>query len=241
MKLARILVVDDEEQIRRAIGRALTSRDYLVDLAADGEEAIQLATDTDPDLVILDLNMPRLDGLSTCALLREWSQVPILILSVREDEADKVAALDLGADDYLTKPFGTNELMARVRALLRRAGAPGVTEGVRFATGSLEIDLDSHEVVRDGDAIHLTKTEWALLEELSRHPGKLLTHRWLLERVWGAGYGEDLDVLRVFVSQLRKKIEEEPGRPRIIATEPGIGYRWLLDSVDARPDGALGA
>ena len=231
MKLARVLVVDDEEQIRRAIGRALTSRDYLVDLAADGEEALRIAKETEPDLVILDLNMPRLDGLSTCRQLRGWSSVPILILSVREDEADKVAALDLGADDYLSKPFGTSELMARVRALLRRSGASGALEGVRFRTDHVAIDLDAREVIRQGESVHLTKTEWALLEELSRHPGKLLTHRWLLERVWGAGYGDDLDVLRVFVSQLRKKIEAEPGHPRIVATEPGIGYRWLLQPV----------
>jgi two-component system KDP operon response regulator KdpE len=234
MKLARVLVVDDEEQIRRAIGRALTTRDYVVDLAADGEEALRLAKDTEPDLVILDLNMPRLDGLSTYQELRGWSQVPILILSVREDEADKVAALDLGADDYLTKPFGTDELMARVRALLRRAGAIGAAEGIRFRTDELEIDLDAHVVQRNGRGVHLTKTEWALLEELSRHPGKLLTHRWLLERVWGAGYGDDVDVLRVFVSQLRRKVEREPGRPEIIATEPGIGYRWLVEPVDPR-------
>ncbi|MGZ8567655.1 MAG: response regulator transcription factor [Actinomycetota bacterium] len=234
MKLARVLVVDDEEQIRRAIGRALTTRDYVVDLAADGEEALRIAKDTEPDLVILDLNMPRLDGLSTCQQLRGWSQVPILILSVREDEADKVAALDLGADDYLTKPFGTDELMARVRALLRRAGAIGAAEGIRFRTDELEIDLDAHVVQRNGRGVHLTKTEWALLEELSRHPGKLLTHRWLLERVWGAGYGDDVDVLRVFVSQLRRKVEREPGRPEIIATEPGIGYRWLVEPVDPR-------
>jgi len=231
MKLARVLVVDDEEQIRRAVGRALNTRDYVVDLAADGQEALRLAKDTGPDLVILDLNMPNQDGLSVCRQLRTWSQVPILILSVREDEADKVAALDLGADDYLTKPFGTDELMARVRALLRRAGAPGVGEGIRFETDGLAIDLDAHVVSREGEDVHLTKTEWALLQELSRHPGRLLTHRWLLERVWGAGYGDDVDVLRVFVSQLRRKIEAEPGRPRIIVTEPGIGYRWLLQPV----------
>ncbi|MGZ8579458.1 MAG: response regulator transcription factor [Actinomycetota bacterium] len=242
MKLGRVLVVDDEEQIRRAVGRALTTRDYVVDLAADGEEALRIAKETQPDLVVLDLNMPNLDGLSTCRELRGFTQVPILILSVREDEADKVAALDLGADDYLTKPFGTDELMARVRALLRRAGSTGATEGIRFHTDDLDIDLDAVVVTREGGSVHLTKTEWALLTELSRHPGKLLTHRWLLERVWGAGYGDDVDVLRVFVSQLRGKIEREPGRPQIIATEPGIGYRWLLQPVSAEEpagDGSL--
>jgi two-component system KDP operon response regulator KdpE len=207
---------------------ALSARDYLVETAADGEEALAAARRFDPDLVVLDLNMPVLDGLAVCRQLRTWSQVPILVLSVREDEADKVAALDLGADDYLTKPFGTDELMARVRALLRRAGAPGAPAAVRFRAGDLEIDLGTHRVVRSGEAVRLTKTEWSLLEELARHPGKLLTHSWLLERVWGPGYAGDVDVLRVFVSQLRRKLETDPSRPRIIATDPGIGYRWLL-------------
>jgi two-component system KDP operon response regulator KdpE len=228
MRKGRILVVDDEEEIRRAVGRALSARDYLVETAADGEEALAAARRFDPDLVVLDLNMPVLDGLAVCRQLRTWSQVPILVLSVREDEADKVAALDLGADDYLTKPFGTDELMARVRALLRRAGAPGAPAAVRFRAGDLEIDLGTHRVVRSGEAVRLTKTEWSLLEELARHPGKLLTHSWLLERVWGPGYAGDVDVLRVFVSQLRRKLETDPSRPRIIATDPGIGYRWLL-------------
>jgi two-component system KDP operon response regulator KdpE len=228
MRKGRVLVVDDEEEIRRAVGRALSARDYLVETAADGEEALAAARRFDPDLVVLDLNMPVLDGLAVCRQLRTWSQVPVLVLSVREDEADKVAALDLGADDYLTKPFGTDELMARVRALLRRAGAPGAPAAVRFRAGDLEIDLGTHRVVRSGEAVRLTKTEWSLLEELARHPGKLLTHTWLLERVWGPGYAGDVDVLRVFVSQLRRKIETDPSRPRIIATDSGIGYRWLL-------------
>jgi len=228
MRKGRILVVDDEDEIRRAVGRALTARDYLVETAADGEQALAAARRFDPDLVVLDLNMPVLDGLAVCRQLRTWSQVPILVLSVREDEADKVAALDLGADDYLTKPFGTDELMARVRALLRRAGAPGAPAAVRFRADDLEIDLGTHRVVRSGEEVRLTKTEWSLLEELATHPGKLLTHNWLLERVWGPGYAGDVDVLRVFISQLRRKIEKDPGRPRIIATDPGIGYRWLL-------------
>jgi two-component system KDP operon response regulator KdpE len=228
MKKGRVLVVDDEEEIRRAVGRALTSRDYTVEMASDGEQALSAARRFDPDLVVLDLNLPVLDGLSVCRQLRTWSSVPILILSVREDEADKVAALDLGADDYLTKPFGTDELMARVRALLRRASAQAGPTPARFLSEGLEIDLDAHRVVRSGEEVRLTKTEWSLLEELSRHPGKLLTHRWLLERVWGAGYADDVDVLRVFISQLRRKLERDPGRPRIIATDPGVGYRWLL-------------
>ncbi len=228
MKKGRILVVDDEEEIRRVVGRALASRDYAVETAANGEEALAAVRTFDPDLVVLDLNMPVMDGLTFSRELRTWSQVPVLVLSVREDEADKVAALDLGADDYLTKPFGVDELMARVRALLRRASAQGAPPALRFGAGDVEIDLDVHRVIRSGQDVRLTKTEWALLEELSRHPGKLLTHSLLLERVWGPEYGSDVDVLRVFISQLRRKIEPDPGRPRIIATDQGIGYRWLL-------------
>jgi two-component system, OmpR family, KDP operon response regulator KdpE len=230
MSKGRVLVVDDEQSIRRAVGRALAARGYEVQLATDGEEALTAAAVFQPDLVVLDLNLPALDGLEVCRQLRGWSPVPILVLSVREDEPDKVAALDLGADDYLTKPFGIDELMARVRALLRRAqGAP---RPARFRTDDLQIDLDARRVTRAGIEVHLTKTEWALLAELCHHPGKLLTHRWLLERVWGPGYAGDVDVLRVFVSQLRKKLEQDPARPKLIATDPGIGYRWLLRPAD---------
>jgi two-component system, OmpR family, KDP operon response regulator KdpE len=232
MKQGRILVVDDEEQIRRAVGRALSTRQYVVEMAADGEEALSSARRFDPDLVVLDLNLPGMDGLEVCRQLRTWSQVPILVLSVREEEADKVGALDLGADDYLTKPFGTDELMARVRALLRRAGGQGQQTAGRYRSGDLEIDLETHRVVRAAQDVRLTRTEWSLLEELARHPGKLLTHNWLLEQVWGPGYAGDVDVLRVFISQLRRKIEKDPGRPKVIATEPGIGYRWLLRTAD---------
>ena len=234
MTKGRVLVVDDEEEIRRAVGRALAARDYEVAMAADGAQALATARSFDPDLVVLDLNLPVLDGLSVARELRATSAVPILILSVREEEADKVAALDLGADDYLTKPFGTDELMARVRALLRRASPKGAAPPPppRFVVGELEIDLDAHRVTRTGDEVRLTRTEWSLLEELSRHPGKLLTHRWLLERVWGPGYADDVDVLRVFISQLRRKLEPGPDRSRIIATDPGIGYRWLVRPIE---------
>jgi two-component system KDP operon response regulator KdpE len=235
VKKGRVLVVDDEDEIRRAVGRALTSRDYVVEMASDGAQALDAAKRFDPDLVVLDLNLPVLDGLSVCRQLRTWSSVPILVLSVREDESDKVAALDLGADDYLTKPFGTDELMARVRALLRRANAGAPPLPARFVLDDLEIDLDAHRVVRSGEEVRLTRTEWSLLEELSRHPGKLLTHHWLLEHVWGAGYADDVDVLRVFISQLRRKLEPGPERSRIIATDPGIGYRWLIRPIE-EPD-----
>jgi two-component system KDP operon response regulator KdpE len=228
VKKGKVLVVDDEEAIRRAVSRALSSRGFAVEVAAGGEEAIGAVRTFDPDLVVLDLNLPDLDGLAVCRHVRGWSAVPILVLSVREDEADKVAALDLGADDYLTKPFGVDELMARVRALLRRTGGQGTPGPFHFKDGDLSIDLSSHTIARGGAEIHLTKTEWSLVEAFAKHPGKLLTHSWLLDRVWGNGYEGDVDVLRVFVSQLRRKIEEDPRRPRIVVTDPGIGYRWLL-------------
>ncbi|HWD08032.1 MAG TPA: response regulator transcription factor [Actinomycetota bacterium] len=228
MKKGRVLVVDDEESIRRAVTRALTARGYLVDVAPDGESALAAARSTEADLIILDLNLPGIDGLSVCQQVRGWSGVPILVLSVREEEADKVRALDLGADDYLTKPFGVDELMARVRALLRRSAGQGSPGPQSFSEGPVAIDLGSHRVTRDGVEVRLTRTEWSLLESMAAHPGKLLTHDWILDRVWGPGYRGDVDVLRVFVSQLRRKIEPDPRRPRIIATDPGIGYRWLL-------------
>jgi two-component system KDP operon response regulator KdpE len=223
--VSRILVVDDEQQILRAVRRALVARGSEVVTAADGESALIEAEAFMPDLVVLDLNLPGIDGLEVCRRLRAWTRVPILILSVREDEGGKVEALDLGADDYLTKPFGVEELLARVRALLRRTQPEG-SEPPRFEVDGVTIDLVSRRIVRDGGDVHLTRTEWALLEALAEHPGKLLTHRWLLERVWGAGYQEDVEVLRVFVSQLRKKVEPNASRPVLILTEPGVGYRW---------------
>jgi two-component system KDP operon response regulator KdpE len=235
MSADRILVVDDEPEIRRAVSRALTARGFEVEAEADGEGALHAVERFAPDLIVLDLNMPGLDGMAVCRRIRSWSQVPIIILSVREDEEDKVAALELGADDYLTKPFGTKELLARVRALLRRASTPEETRPQRFEIDSVAIDLELRTVSRDGATVRLTKTEWALLEVLCHHPGRLLTQRWLLENVWGPGYSEDPNVLRVFVSQLRKKIEPDPARPQIIVTDPGIGYRWMLRPVDRHP------
>jgi two-component system KDP operon response regulator KdpE len=222
----RVLVVDDEIEIRRALSRALSAREYVVETAADGEEAIAQAEVFRPDLVVLDLNLPKLDGLEVCRRIRHWSSVPILVLSVREDESDKVEALDLGADDYLTKPFGVDELLARVRAMLRRVEGQTPAAALHFRLADREIDLERRRVTRAGEDVRLTRTEWSLLETFTRHPGKLLTHRWLLEQVWGEGYEDDVDVLRVFVSQLRKKIEPDPRRPQAIVTEPGIGYRW---------------
>jgi two-component system KDP operon response regulator KdpE len=228
--VSRILVVDDEQQILRAVRRALTARGYEVVTAADGEDALAEAETSMPDLVVLDLNLPGIDGMEVCRRLRGWTSVPILILSVREDEGGKVEALDLGADDYLTKPFGVEELLARVRALLRRTRAED-SPPPRFEADGVTIDLPARRVVRRGDDVHLTKTEWALLQAFAEHPGKLLTHRWLLDRVWGSAYQEDVEVLRVFVSQLRKKVEPNPSHPALILTDPGVGYRWVAQPV----------
>jgi two-component system KDP operon response regulator KdpE len=232
-----VLVVDDEAQIRRALSRALAARDYEVEVAADGEEALATAEGFLPDVVVLDLNLPGIDGFEVCRRLRTWSSTPIIVLSVREDESDKVEALDLGADDYLTKPFGIEELLARVRALLRRIEEKGSHAPSSFHSEHILIDLAKRRVVNDGRDVRLTKTEWGLLEALAAHPGKLCTHGWLLQHVWGEGYVDDLDVLRVFVSQLRKKIEIDPARPQIIVTESGVGYRWVLDA-DVDPSGS---
>ncbi len=226
--MSRILVVDNEVEILRALRRALAARGHEVVTAPDGEDAIVEAEASAPDLIVLDLHLPGIDGMEVCRRLRTWTRVPILILSVRDDEPGKVEALDLGADDYLTKPFGVEELLARVRALLRRARPPE-SEPPRFEIDGVVIDLASRRVTRDGCDVHLTKTEWSLLEAMAEHPGKLLTHRWLLERVWGGGYQEDVEVLRVFVSQLRKKVEPDATRPTLIATDPGVGYRWVQE------------
>ena len=223
-----ILVVDDEAQIRRALERALVARGYEVEAAADGVEALDHAAARPPDLIVLDLNMPVLGGLEVTRQIRSWSPVPILVLSVREDESDKIAALDSGADDYLTKPFGVGELLARVRALLRRTDTTGDRTPPVFRNGDVRIDMGTRRIERDSEDVHLTKTEWSLLEAFTGASGKLLTHRWLLEHVWGGGYEDDVEVLRVFVSQLRKKIEPDPHRPGAIVTEPGVGYRWSL-------------
>jgi len=230
-----ILVVDDEPQIREAVARSLQARGYDVVAASDGSEAVDLAAMRSPDLVIMDLNMPVMDGLEATRRIRAWSSVPIIVLSVRDEEQDKIGALDLGADDYLTKPFGTGELLARVRALLRR-GEHVDDRGARYRVGDVDIDVVAHRVTRNDEDVHLTKTEWALLEAFTAQPGKLLTHRWLLQQVWGDTYGEDVEVLRVFVSQLRRKIEPDVRRPQAIVTEPAIGYRWQLRPVAQEGD-----
>jgi two-component system KDP operon response regulator KdpE len=224
--MTRVLVVDDERQILRALRTNLVARGYDVDLAASGEEALHLAADTRPDVVILDLGLPGIDGLAVVEGLRGWTTVPIIVLSVRDGEADKIAALDAGADDYVTKPFSMGELLARLRAATRRVGA-GSEEVAVITTEHLEIDLGDKRVRRDGADVHLTPTEWSLLEVLVRHPGRLVSQRQLLQMVWGPRYETETNYLRVYIAQLRRKLEEDPSRPVHLITEPGMGYRFV--------------
>jgi len=219
-----VLVVDDEPQIRRALSTNLGARGYDVLAAASGEEALRLAAERHPDVVILDLGLPGLDGVDVVRGLRGWSQVPIIVLSVRSDESDKVAALDAGADDFVTKPFGMNELLARLRAALRRG--PPVPEQASIVTADFTLDLAAKRVLRGGDEIHLTPTEWHLVEVLARNAGKLVTQRQLLQEVWGPQYGTETNYLRVYLAQVRRKLEPDPSRPRYFITEPGMGYRF---------------
>ena len=226
----RILIVDDEPQIARALRVALTARGYEVDTTGNGETALERQASRPADVIVLDLGLPGIDGVEVTRRLRGWSQVPIIVLSVRDGQDDKVAALDAGADDYLTKPFGMDELLARVRAALRRL--PDAHTGPSaFTFGKIEIDLAKRLVKREGTAVHLTPTEYQLLEALVTNPGKLLTHRWLLSRVWGGAYGDESHYVRVYVAQLRRKLEDDPSRPRWILTEPGLGYRWADDQA----------
>jgi two-component system, OmpR family, KDP operon response regulator KdpE len=223
--VTRVLVVDDEPQILRALRINLRVRNYDVDTAASGSEALTTAGRHPPDLVLLDLGLPDLDGVEVIEGLRGWTQAPIIVLSGRADSTDKVAALDAGADDYVTKPFGMEELLARMRAAIRRA-TPAADEPV-FRLGGLVIDLAAKTVSRhDGETIRLTPTEWHLLEVLLRNPGKLLTQRQLLTEVWGPGYADASGNLRLYMAQLRRKLEPDPARPRWLLTEPGMGYRY---------------
>jgi two-component system KDP operon response regulator KdpE len=227
----KVLVVDDEPQILRALRASLAARGHDVLTAPNGETALDTLATTDVELVVLDLGLPGIDGLEVIRRLRSWSDVPVIVLSVRDAQAEKVAALDAGADDYVTKPFAMDELLARTRAVLRRKG-PGDAEVPVVRAGDLEIDLARHMVTRARAPIHFTPTEFALLEQLVRNPGKLLTHRFLLEKVWGGAYQSQSNYLRVFVAGLRKKLEPDPAAPSHILTEPGLGYRW------APPEGA---
>ncbi|HYT78438.1 MAG TPA: response regulator [Actinomycetota bacterium] len=222
----RILAVDDEPQILRALRTSLAARGHEVLTAPNGETALDTLTSNEVDLVILDLGLPGIDGVEVIRRLRTWSAVPMVVLSVRDAQADKVAALDAGADDYVTKPFGMDELQARMRAVLRRTSA-GEGERPVVRVGDLEIDLARQLVTRSGQPIHLTRTEFALLELFATNPGKLLTHRWLLKKVWGDAYQDESHYVRVYVAGLRKKLEQDPGSPSLILTEPGVGYRWM--------------
>lgn len=223
----RILVVDDEAAIRRFLHTSLTANGYAVAEAANGADALTAVTAYRPDLLILDLGLPDLDGLEVIRRIREWSQIPILILSARGQERDKIAALDVGADDYLTKPFGVGELLARLRAALRRVSHPE-TETL-FQSGDLRVDFGRRLVKVREEEVQLTPTEYDLLHVLVNNAGKVLTHHHLLRQVWGMGYEGELHLLRVNISNLRRKIEADPARPRYVVTEPGVGYRLRMD------------
>lgn len=222
----RVLVVDDDKQMLKAVTNALSARGYDVLTAGSGESALALAAEEELDLLLLDLGLPGIEGREVIERLRTWTELPVIVISVRESQDDKVAALDAGADDFVTKPFGMKELLARMRAVHRRAVPdPDPQPVLRF--DGLEIDLLKKLVKVAGEPIHLTPTEYRLLEAMATQPGKLLTHRWLLQKVWGPGYGNESNYLRLFIKQLRAKLGDTPAQPRWITTEPGLGYRWL--------------
>ncbi len=221
----RVLVVDDEPQIRRVLRLALSSQGFDLRVAADGESALDTLRDWPADLLITDLSMPGMDGLDLCRRVRETHTIPIIVLSVKGEERTKVAALDAGADDYVTKPFGMDELLARVRAIFRRAPSESA-DASRLQAGDFTIDIAAHTVVVAGREVHLTPKQFELLVYFARHPGKVLTHRGLLGAVWGPEHTEQTEYLRVFVGQLRKKIEPDPAEPTYLRTEPWVGYRF---------------
>jgi two-component system KDP operon response regulator KdpE len=223
----RVLIVDDERAIRRFLRASLTAHGYTVFEASSGREALSAVTGDRPDLIILDLGLPDLNGIEVVRQLREWTRIPIIVLSVREEEATKVAALDVGADDYLTKPFGMAELMARIRVAMRHADQPA-GESV-FEVGDLRIDRARRQVLMAENEIALTPTEYDLLRILAQYAGKVLTHRQLLRQVWGGGYEQETHLLQVNISNLRRKIEPDPSRPSYIITEVGVGYRLRAD------------
>jgi two-component system KDP operon response regulator KdpE len=227
--MTRVLVIDDEPQILRALRRSLEAQDYDVATADGAEEGLALASARTPDLVVLDLGLPDLEGTEVIRRLRSWTDVPVIVLSVREGRADKIEALDAGADDYVTKPFDVEELLARMRAALRRTD-PDLASEPELRYGDLQVDL-ARRLVRLGDeVVHLTPHEYAVLEALITNPGKLLTHQWLLRKVWGRGYGNESHYLHVYVRQLRQKLGDDAAMPRFIITEPGVGYRWSPDA-----------
>jgi two-component system, OmpR family, KDP operon response regulator KdpE len=224
-----ILVIDDEPQILRALKTILSAKGFKVSTAARGEEGLALATAIEPDLIILDLSLPDLDGIEVTRRLREWSQTPIIILSVRDSERDKVLALDKGADDYLTKPFGIEELLARIRVALRHASRNKSSPSTKITAGPIEIDLANHLVTRGGEEVKLTATEFNLLAYLAQNAGRVLTHQGILENVWDPADRDHVEYLRVYIRQLRKKLEANPEQPEYILNEPGIGYRFIAE------------
>jgi two-component system KDP operon response regulator KdpE len=223
--VTRILVVDDEPGLARALAINLRTHEYDVEIAADGAAALDAASRRPPDLVVLDLGLPDLDGVDVVCALRGWLTMPIVVLSARHEQGQKVAALDAGADDYVTKPFEMGELLARIRAALRRSSAGGPDQPIVEAA-AFTVDLRAHRVTTPRGEVRLTPTEWHLLEVLVRHPGQLVTQRQLLAEVWGPSYGTETNYLRVYVSQLRRKLEVDSRNPRHIVTEPGVGYRF---------------
>lgn len=227
----KILLVDDDPKLSAFVARQLRSEGYRLETAGDGQEALDKATTRPPDLILLDLSMPVMDGMEALARLRQWYEQPIIIISATDEERQKVQALDLGADDYLTKPFGLAELTARVRSALRRADQTGITqgsEGVVKVGEDIVVDLSRRTVTRQGGDVSLTRTEYELLRYLASNPGKILTHRELLREVWGPEYGDETEYLRTFIKQLRRKLEPNPSRPIHIVTQPGIGYRLIV-------------
>ena len=228
--MSRVLIVDDEPQILRALGTNLKARGYEVDLAPTGEAALELAALRPPDAVILDLGLPGIDGVEVIGGLRGWTQVPIIVLSVRGEESDKVGALDAGADDYVTKPFAMGELLARLRASLRRIAPDAVAATV--TTVAFTIDLAAKRASTTNGTVRLTPTEWHIVEILVRNEGKLVTQRHLLQEVWGPRYERETNYLRGFLAQIRRKLEPDPARPRYFITEPGVGYRFESDAAE---------
>ncbi len=225
-----ILIIDDEPQILRALKTILTAKQFRVSTAARGEEGLAIAAAEQPDLIILDMSLPDIEGIEVCKELRTWTTTPIIILSVRDSEKDKVAALDAGADDYLTKPFGIEELLARVRVALRhKSQASGGGRRARVRAGKLEVDLTGYTVRRDNIEISLTATEFKLLAYLASHAGRVLTHQMILSNVWDPAEADKIEYLRVYMRQLRKKLEDDPENPKILLTEPGIGYRFIAE------------
>jgi two-component system, OmpR family, KDP operon response regulator KdpE len=224
-----ILVIDDEPQILRAMRTILAEKQFRVTTANRGEEGLALAAANEPDLIVLDLGLPDMDGVEVCKRLREWTQIPIIILSVRDSERDKVAALDHGADDYLTKPFGIEELLARVRVALRHSAHQKGEQNKIVKAGPLTIDLAWHIIKRGEEEVKLTGTEYKLLAYLAANHGRVLTHQSILSHVWGEADADHTEYLRVYMRQLRKKLEADPERPQYILTEPGIGYRFIAD------------